>query len=288
MKKSDVISTIEILENLNQLDEYAYEHAILAFLKLSGLPVFMYEFAPGLFTYHTRTHDENEDYFLRISDISIPPKIVVKNFARCNRPFQSVFYSSENRQTSYSELLEYWSNTRNPGDILKVTIGKWELKKTLTAILVTTPDIDKRISNFDKEHGKALDKILENYKGEELESYILFFRYLTEKFRKAAKNDLKTYIITSAYCNAALMHSNGQAYSIYYPSVPSQEVGINLAINSNFFTDENFELKSAMRNKFEVFLNDEGKHHFKEIENSMVATKEIITKENFIFWENYR
>jgi hypothetical protein len=281
MKISDTQKTIDLLESINPLDDYAYERAVLAYLKLGGLPIFINELPIGMSFFHSRTHI-SEDFFYKVSDISIPPQEYVKNFARCNRPFQSVFYCSETRPTSYMELVEYWAESKKIGESLKVTLGLWELKKTINSIIVTTPDPAKRISEFDKLHGLAFDTLITKYKGEELESQKLFYQFLFEKFRKPAKKDLKTYIITSAYCNIAFMQANGQADAIYFPSVPFQENGINLCINKDYFKPDNLELKLAVRNEFTITENEQGKHSFTE--SGKIETKNIRIKENQIIW----
>jgi hypothetical protein len=281
MNLTDTKKTIELLENINSSDDYAYERAVLAYLKLGGLPVFTNDLSSGLSFFHTRTH-ESEDFFFKISDISIPPQKFVKDFARCNRPFQSVFYCSETRPTSYMELLENWVDSKKIGEILKITLGLWELKKSIKTIIVTTPDPENRISSFDKEHGTAFDSLIMKNSGEELEAQKLFYRFLFEKFRKPAKKDLKTYIITSSYCNVALMHTNGQADGIYFPSVPFKENGINLCINRDFFNAENIELKTEIRYEFSITENEQKKHYFREI--GKIESREIRLQEDLLIW----
>lgn len=281
MKLSDTQKTIELLESINPLDDYAYERAVLAYLKLGGLPIFINELPVGMSFFHSRTHI-SEDFFYNVSDISMPPQEYVKNLARCNRPFQSVFYCSETRPTSYMELVEYWAESKKIGESLKVTIGLWELKNSINSIIVTSPDPAKRISEFDKLHGQAFDTLIAKYNGEELESQKLFYQFLFENFRKPAKKDLKTYIITSAYCNIALMQANGQANAIYYPSVPFQGNGINLCISKDYFKPDNLELKLAVRNEFTITENEQGKHSFTE--SGKIETKNIRIKENQIIW----
>lgn len=274
--------TIKILESINEKDNYAYERAILAYLQLGGLPIFMKNLPAGLSFFHTRTHSD-EDFFYKISDISIPPSEFVKYYARCNRPFQSTFYCSETRPTSYMELVEYWAESKRIGDSLKVTLGLWELKKNILSIIVTSPNPQKRESEFDKEHGITFDSILSKYDGEELAAQKLFYEFLFEKFRKPAKKDLKTYIITSAYCNVAFMTTNGEANAIYYPSVPLNGKGVNLCINIDFFRPDNIELKTAIRNEFIITSTDAGKHSFSEI--SKVESSKIDTENDRIIWE---
>lgn len=282
MTLSDTNKTIELLKSISSDDDYAYERAVLAYLQLDGLPIFTTEIPAGASLFHARTHT-SDDLFLKVSDISIPPQQCVKDFARCNRPFQSVFYSSENRITSYMELVEYWAESRNIGETLKVTIGMWELKRPLSVVIVTTPDTNNRISDYDRTHGEAFDTtIVGKYKGEELEAQKVFFRFLFENFRKQAKKDLKTYIITSSYCNVALMHAIGEADGIYYPSVPFQGNGVNICINKNFCKPENIELKSAARNEFTITENEQKQYTFTE--TSKIEANRIDLQNDLIVW----
>ncbi|MCK0157979.1 RES domain-containing protein [Cellulophaga sp. F20128] len=263
MTVEKVEKAIALLEAINPLNEYAYEKAVLAYLTIGRLPVLQYDIPAESVFFRTRTHD-NDDLFPLISDISITPNQFVKDFARCNRPFQSKFYCSENRPTSFAELVEYWSETKVYGDKVYVTIGRWQLKIPLTGIIVTTPDKEHRISEFDKEHGVVMESFIQQSDPEIREATILFYRFLFDKFRKSAKNDRKTYIITTAYCNVALAHSEGKADGIYYPSVPFGGQGINFAINFDYVSKNNLELTHILRNELTVSKNDNGKHEFTE------------------------
>lgn len=128
-------------------------------MTIGRLPILQYDIPAESVLFRTRTN-ENDDLFPLISDILITPNQFVKNFVRCNRPFQSKFYCSENRPTSFAELVEYWSDTKNFGDKVYVTFGRWKLEKPLTGIIVTTPDKEHRVSEFDKEHGAAMENFI--------------------------------------------------------------------------------------------------------------------------------
>lgn len=272
---------IEKLEAIDPNEEYAYEKAILAYLTIEKLPVLLYDVPAETTIFRTRTHETN-NFFKTVGDISITPNQFVKGFARCNRPFQSKFYCSENRPTSYMELVENWAENKNFGEKVYVTIGKWLLKKPLTTIIVTTPDKENRISDFDICHGIAMDTFIGNCEPEIKEATTILYRYLFDKFRKSAKHDPKTYIITTAYCNLALSHAVGQANGIYYPSVPFVGQGVNFAINSDFATSDNLELTHIIRNEMSITENEDKKHSFTETAIS-VATK-FDTINNLIEW----
>lgn len=281
MTIENVNSAIEKLEAINPSEEYAYEKAILAFLKIKKLPVLLYEIPAETIIFRTRTHETN-NFFNTVSEISITPNQYIKGFARCNRPFQSKFYCSENRPTSFMELVEYWAETKKVGEKVYATIGRWKLKKSLTTIIVSTPDKDNRISEFDKEHGVAMETFIGNCEQEIIEATMVLYRYLFDKFRKPAKHDPKTYIITTAYCNLALSHSQGQANGIYYPSVPFAGQGVNFAINSDFATFDNLELTHIIRNEMSITENENGKHSFTE--TAIVEATKIDTTNNLVEW----
>lgn len=271
MNLANLNSAIQRLEAINPFDEYAYEKALLAYWTISKLPIFILEIPQEQYICRSRTHVKPV-FFNSTQEISTPPYQVVADFARCNRPFQSKFYGAETRPISFIELVENWSETKNFGDILYVTTGFWVTKKPLFAIIVTTPDIENRTSEFDRHHGQALDNFIGQYDGEFKEAMVVFYRFLFDRFRKPAKHDPLTYILTTAYCNMALAESNGKANCILYPSVPFGGQGVNFAINADFINAENIELQNAICNEMIVSENENGKHSFTE-SNSWYASQ---------------
>lgn len=251
MTVENVENAIKRLESIDVNDEYAYERAVMAFLTIKKLPVLVYEVGPGISMFRTRTNEAG-GFFNKVRDIALAPSEVVKSFARCNRPFQSKLYGSENRPTSYMELLENWVESKKVGDRIFVTIGRWVTKASLKSIIVCSPDIAMRKSPYDIDMGKILDHFLSPMEEEFRNANIVLYRYLFDGFRKPAKKDPKTYLITTAYCNIALSHTDGVADAIFYPSVPFGGQGCNWAINANFIKPENIELVDVLRNEMYV------------------------------------
>lgn len=280
MNKNNLDKALDDLENLDCLDEYAYERAISYFLSIKQLPIVICEIPAQTLVFRTRTH-KNDTLFSESKDISIPENKFVSNYARCNKPFQSIFYCSENRPTSFIELVEYWSESTKFNEILFATIGIWRLNRPCNVLIVTSPDHAMRTSAYDREFGSAIDEFINNYHGELKDCMIKFFRFIYEKFRKPAKDDLKTYIITSAYTNIALMHANEMCDGIFYPSVPYEQKGINVAIKRSFYEKSGLTLEEVSRTKFLAQEGLFGKHKFVEIktEHSIkIDGKSIIWK----------
>ena len=281
MNKENVILLINKLEAINVNEEFAYEKACYAFLSLKELPVFSYIIAADTLVFRTRTHEKN-DFFKTIDDIALTPKEFVKTFARCNRPFQQKFYCSENRPTSYIELVGNWAENKMPGEKIYTTIGMWKLKNNFKTIIVTTPDIENRVSHFDKLHGGRFDSHLKELSTDKREAHILFYRYLFNRFRKSAKHDLKTYIITTAYSNIALMYFDNDTHGIYYPSVPFKGEGVNFAINTEYATHNSLELMRVIRNEITVEIGDDTLYNFKE--TGISEASYINIEKNVIVW----
>ncbi len=263
MSKKIVLNAIKKLESINPNDEFAYEEAIRAFLLIGQFPVLIDKVDSNTSICRTRTHSKNESLFEKVSEIFIAPQNVITAFARCNKPHQAKLYGSENRPTSYLELVKYWLDNFKEGDKLFVTIGQWITQRDFNLVIVPTPDKHQRNSAFDKHYGDHLDKYIGQYNNGTREGFIEFYKYLFCKFRKEAKNDLHTYLITTAYCNLALSLAKDKAHGILYPSVPAHGNGMNLAFNSSITTLSNFKLSTVIRNEMTVIKDDNG-INFKE------------------------
>jgi hypothetical protein len=200
MTTQQVQEAIHILQTIDPIAPDAYDKAVNAYKHIGKLPFFILDL-PNLpiNVFHTRTH-ETDNYFEDISEIALPPEVAVKHYARCNVPHQPVFYCSDYRPTSYLELLEYWVEEKKD-KYLYVTIGKWTIENTLKVLLVTSPYAEDRLTPYDKMHGKTFDHFINQQSGEMKVAMILLYKFLFDKFRKPAKKDPQTYIITAAYCN---------------------------------------------------------------------------------------
>ena len=280
MTVQNVQEFIAKVEGLNPLDYYAYEKALHAFMTVKRLPFLILEMTDPFHVFRTRTHT-TDNFFTNISDIGIPPPFLVKTFARCNRPFQPIFYCSDFRPTSYSELVEYWSEGKKVGDIIYVTISKWFLNKPIKTLIVTSPHSLDRISPYDKAHGHAIEHFINQYDGEYKDAMILFYEFLFSKFRKPAKHDPKIYLITSAYCSLAFTKAEGNLDAIFYPSVPFRGEGVNFAISGNFDFRHSFDPVLVARNKF-VITDFKPEPVFTEAE--LIQAKSIDITSSLITW----
>lgn len=278
MKVKLIENGIKKLESLDSNDPTAYDQATLAYKEMGGKPFMLANTSEPIVAFRARTHDDNV-FYEDFADVMLPPAYRVVNYGRCNIPFQAMFYCSDFRPTSYMELLQYWVKEKTKNPILYVTISKWRFNKPIRVLIVTSPNPDKRISDYDKVQGKILDDFLNSVDNETKDALTLLYEFLFEKFRKPAKNDVKTYIITAAYCNLAII--NGLADAIYYPSVPYDGKGVNLALRTYYEFGSNASLELVARDTFE--RDDTGKtFSFKHIGFKEAASIDIINKK--IHW----
>lgn len=241
---------IDNLNNIDAGDPDGYHKAVEFYKAAKRLPFLILDFPNLPFAvYKTRTH-QTDNFFEQFSDIGLPPPGAVVDFGRCNIPGQPVFYCSDYRPTSYIELLEYWVAEKK-GRYLYATIGKWKISHSLKALIVTSPFAEERTSAYDQSHGKVLDNFIHSQTGESRQAIILFYKFLFDRFRKPAKGDLQTYMITAAYCNLAFNQQRDPIDAIFYPSVPYEGKGVNLAIKVGYNFENNLQLELVARNDFE-------------------------------------
>lgn len=283
MTLEEINQIINSIEEISENDEYAYEKIILQLLKIKRFPVLIKTLPQNHLLFRSRTHGKEES-FTSINDISITPRKYINSFGRCNRPHQSKFYVSENRPTSFMELVEYWSENRKVGDKINVTIGCWQILEPLNCIIITTPDLKKRISKYDIQNGRFLDQFIEDSDENIREATKQLYRYFFEKFRKTSKNDLKNYLVTSSITNICLATANNQADCIQYPSVPFGGEGDNFAINKDFITKEKIKLVRALKNELTIeSQNANGTFNFIETKN--IISENIDYFNGTIIWQ---
>ena len=164
--------------------------------------------------------------FLKLSDVSYPQKFHVTDFSRLNRPRQNLFYASESEKACIAEMLPFWLDKFKTGDRIKVTLGKWILRKDLMLLFI--PDT----KNVNK-----LSKItISQLRPEEK----LFWDYFSEKLKTSTKEDKNIYEFTSAFANALWLNSklqNIEVSGFLYSSVQSSK-DLNIALTPETIENE--------------------------------------------------
>lgn len=271
---------IQYVFEIDESSEQAYEKAFLAYRNIERVPIISDIWAKGSLIFRSRTHESVEEVFEKISDISYPHEKYVKNFARVNRPYQSVFYGSENRPTSYMELVEYWAETRKFGEKLSVTIGMWELQKDLTLAIIPIPNPDERLTREEKQVGENYDIKKKEHKGSDVVISDTLFDFLSKEFRKPAKNNKAVYIRTASISNLFLI--NPVLDGIIYPSVPFGGQGYNIVLRKSIIDNQGIKLIGVGKDTFQITESENKKHNFTQIGN--IEAKSIDHEKGLIIW----
>lgn len=264
MELSTICEIIENIELISETDETAYEKIITELAKIEKFPVLLYEHKAGIELFRSRTFSE-KILIEEINDIGPTPSKYINSFGRCNRPKQSRFYLSENRPTSFIELVESWSHNKSVNDKVHVLVGRWQILSPLKSIIITSPNKVDRKSVYDIQNGIFLDQFIENTSSEDREATKRLYEYFFDKFRKNSKEDLKNYLITSAITNFSFSVAKNHSDSIQYPSVPFGGDGDNFAINEDFCNNKNLKLLDVLYCELLIqSQNENGTYNFIE------------------------
>lgn len=244
-------------------NNWAYEQVLHSFLKIKKMPIILYQYKENNLLFRSRIN--NKENFQEINEISAPNSKYVKNYARANKPRQTLFYGSENRPTSYMEFIEYLAETTDFGIEVAFTIGGWRLKRDLVLALVYNP-LDERETEYNKLYGEGFDEFVEKTAKEYRDGTMLFFQFIAEEYSKPVKNNIETYLITCAYSN--LIFGYEECDGIIYPSVPSAGNGFNVVLKENVILENSIELEFAGKDTFVATEQENGKHNFMNIKST--------------------
>ncbi len=273
---NEVESVIKNIESIDLSNDNAYSK-VLEEIKKIKVPVIIYIFPSNSIVFRSRINFDKE-FFNNISQITYPKPKYVKNYARANKPEQSVFYCSENRPTAYLELATYLAQETKIGEQISITIAGWMLAEELRLLLIFDPK-SSRDSDFYKRHGEAFDdfmnKLPEGYK----KGTNRLFNFIGEKFSQYAKGHEDVYKITSAFSNFIL--SQDKVDGIIYPSISLDGKAFNIALFPEVVDDNKIRINFVSKDVFDIKETDDGKHNFVEIDR---FNGKINYEQNSIEW----
>jgi len=250
--------SINEIESIDFRNNWSYEKVIHSILKIQKLPIILFNEPKGNFIFRSRINDGVKP-FVYVSKISIPDEKFVQNYARANKPKQSLFYGSENRITSYMEFAMYLAECTPFNEEVSITIGIWEIQRDLTFALVFNPEIS-RDTKYNKYHGEAFDDFIRKTPEELRKGTLKFFKFIGEKYAELADKNTNNYLITCAYSNIIFAYE--QCEGIMYPSVPSGGDAFNVVIKKNAINEDVLKLKEVKMDKFIAREQPNGKHDF--------------------------
>lgn len=250
-----VEEVIRSISSLNKADGYYYENLLFELLKIEKLPIIIYRIEANELFFRTRINESGD--YLRIKDLSYPNPEFVKSYARANKPLQQLFYCSENRPTSFIELLN--NRECEVGDEITLTIACWQLVEPLDVVLVFNP-ANSRSSKYYQKHGVGYDdfisKIDEGYR----DGTNKLFQFIGACFEEPAIANKDAYMLTCAYSN--LVFTKEKVEGIIYPSVPFGGDGFNIALFPKVIDENRLRMLDVMKNVMKVELTEDGQKKF--------------------------
>lgn len=272
MKKSFLNSFENDIYEIMINGSFIYNELFCYFSTLKNIPVYYYRLLKGNSFFRARKNDTFTN-FHNISDLSSPPKALVKDFGRANTPFQSVFYVSDTCETNLAELKPFLLEGLAIGDVIWITQAEWKQLEDLKLIVI--PDFKN----------PKMTELINTFMSELSESQLQFLSFINSFFSRPinlTKDDTKTYQLTSAFCNALLAESNrskNHVDGIIYTSV-EHNAGFNLALNTNLIGQK----KMIIDNVIKHFLKKSSKTTF---DNSIKPNMplDLDFEANIIVWE---
>lgn len=236
LKDMDKVSVIQLVEGLKSLNlektpNFVIETMLEPLLEFH-LP--MVKIIKGSIVVRTRIVDDQFplNKFTKASNLSYrTEKVDEIKLGRCNDVGESVFYCSlkterlEPIQANTLEILPRLQDDINP--IIQTVSGKWIFQENIYFPFIGGTRDNENLCNAGKNRFNFLDGLGNNdCEGDYLECLRIVDAFLCNEFSKEVINDYE-YKISAVY--SKMMRDRGM-YGIIYPSVGSNEAGLNLAL----------------------------------------------------------
>jgi hypothetical protein len=210
--------------------------------------------------YRVRLHRNKEEFFWNESELSYISDISkVKDFGRCNEPFQSMFYCSDNYELSLKEVTKGIS-----ADTLKEykyhTISSWKLNEEISVAFFLEDNFDLKFNQNMFDMRQSFDRIIDDPQliGDKLELK-QFLLEVYSQFKRPFSLNAKAYYLSAAFANYLFSTTdinNKRVDGFIYPTCLDEKESV-LGLNYVFRPDiigkaKKIELVNAWR----VNIND--------------------------------
>lgn len=246
-------------------------------------PFVRYSMAHDFQVYRGRIHEHEHEYdnfYLNISELSYRQPEDIKDYGRCHAPSQSVFYSSNNRDTVFSELTPEMDNY--------VTIVTAKPKEQKVPYLMEIGAIDdaRRYGlppaslssrNSDEAIKKIFDKLNSGSPQDKEDSLKTIFldAFMADIFMSPASKQ-RDYKVTAVLSSIIHSRFDSKIDGLTYPSV-AHRGGWNYAFDSKQF-DQKMEISQCEKFKITRYLG------FGIYQRTLVAKSDGIMSDGKINW----
>lgn len=240
--------------------------------------------------YRVRSHLEGNGiyFFKNINELSFRQDVTkIKKYGRCNEPFQSCFYASDDNSIAFSEVSEI-VRTENKKNIAYHTTSVWKFNQDVLVAPIFEHDTHSivnaqmlEITQNCIESINDLPKFNQNDK-DELNK---FLRYISKEFIKPSSLDDNAYLLSSAYSNYVFNSvgiQNEKVDGILYPTclekITTRNFGLNYCFkNSIIGFNKKIEFIEAYRSQL-IKQNNQ----YYEVER--IYNKSIDINTGCIYW----
>lgn len=251
MNKSTVIQLIENLKSLNlkNTPSLVIEKQLEPLLEFQ-LPII--KINKGSIAVRTRIIEKNEAIFTKISEISYRTKNVEKiGKGRCNDDGEPVFYCSletERLKPIQTNILEIFPrfDDETIAPIIQTISGKSQFQCDCYFPFIGGFKNNPNLCNAGHDRFNFLDKLYKEYDSEYIECFKIVDEFLCNEFSKKVKNEYE-YKISATY--SKMIHAKDRI-GIVYPSVNSNQAGLNIAIYKESVDLGIIQCRMAIYSKF--------------------------------------
>lgn len=264
-----------IKEHIFKIDlssENAYNKLYHIFSKIYRMPVLTVPIKANSGIFRSRTNHPDAD-FTNFRDLSYPPKNIVTEYSRANKPSEQLFYASDKYEISILELLPYWPSLVDVGETIAVTTGIWQLDSDILVGII--PDF---------KNSELMEYLNSSQYSDALNSDRDDWNSINQYFRGQGFYDKNIYKVTSAYCKAVIhnIESLGDnAQGILYTSV-QHSTGWNLALNPQV-VDDHLQLVSVIKHFIRRNHSVNGKPSYDNFQ-SPIEAKRLDKHKSKIIW----
>ncbi len=193
--------------------------------------------------FRVRSHTEGDgDYFFKnLANISYRTDYPnINKFGRCNKPFESLFYCSDNEMLSFAEVSEI-TRTENKKETAYHTTSVWKMNEDLLVTAIFEPDNieinNTELIDITKKCIEQIDTTSHPIEKEKIKSLL---KFVANEFTKPFSLDNNVYLFSSAVANYFLdtiSTENENMDGIVYPTCIGEAKIRNLGLNHVFRTD---------------------------------------------------